>query len=150
MSSAPGHLDDLNRAILAQLQEDGRRSYAAIAKAVGLSEAAVRQRVQRLLDSGVLHVVAIPNPAALGLSRQATLQIGVSGPTRQVAETIARMPEVLGVVIAAGPIDLLVHVACENDEDLLAFTETVRGLPGVTSTATLVHLAGFPGPVLGS
>ncbi len=151
MSTTPGagHLDDLNRAIIAQLREDGRRSYASIAKTVGLSEAAVRQRVQRLLDSDVLRIVAIPNSAALGLSRQASVQVSVSGPSRQVAETITRMPEVLSVVVAAGPIDLLVHVACENDEQLLDFTETVRALPGVTGTSTLVHLLDLPGPMPG-
>ena len=46
-------LDDVSKQIIEQLQQDGRRSYAAIGKAVGLSEAAVRQRVQRLVDVGV-------------------------------------------------------------------------------------------------
>ena len=60
-------LDDVSKAIIEQLQEDGRRPYAAIGKAVGLSEAAVRQRVQRLLDAGVMQIVAVTDPLHGGL-----------------------------------------------------------------------------------
>ena len=64
-------LDDVSRAIIEQLQEDGRRPYARIATAVGLSEAAVRQRVQRLLDAGVMQIVAVTDPLQLGFAREA-------------------------------------------------------------------------------
>src|SRR5437763_11926553 len=67
--------DDLSKEIIEQLQQDGRRSYAAIGKAVGLSEAAVRQRVQRLLDSGVMQIVGVTDPLMLGFSRQAMIAI---------------------------------------------------------------------------
>ena len=71
-------LDDISRAIIEQLQEDGRRPYARIAAAVGLSEAAVRQRVQRLLDAGVMQIVAVTDPLQVGFSRQA--MVGVRDP----------------------------------------------------------------------
>ena len=57
-----GQLDDVSKAIIEQLQQDGRRSYAAIGKQAGLSEAAVRQRVQRLTEQGVMQVVAVTDP----------------------------------------------------------------------------------------
>ena len=77
MDSAPGNhsVDDISKAIIEQLQEDGRRSYAAIGKAVGLSEAAVRQRVQKLTDSGIVQIVAVTDPLQLGFPRQAMLGI---------------------------------------------------------------------------
>ena len=66
-------LDEVSKAIIEQLQEDGRRPYAAIGKAVGLSEAAVRQRVQRLLDAGVMQIVAVTDPLQVGFRRQAMI-----------------------------------------------------------------------------
>ena len=76
-------LDDVNKAIIEQLQEDGRRSYAAMAQAVGLSEAAVRQRVQRLLDAGIMQIVAVTDPLRVGFKRQAMIGVRVSGDTRE-------------------------------------------------------------------
>src|SRR6478609_12062542 len=73
-------LDEVSKAIIEQLQQDGRRSYAAIGKVVGLSEAAVRQRVQRLIDGGVMQVVAVTDPLELGFARQAMVGIRVVGP----------------------------------------------------------------------
>ena len=92
--SKPVQLDDVSKAIIEQLQDDGRRSYAEIGKAVGLSEAAVRQRVQKLTDSGVMQVVAVTDPMQLGFYRQAMIGIRVSGDTTSVAETLSRIPAV--------------------------------------------------------
>ena len=72
-------LDAVSLAIIEQLQEDGRRPYAAIGKAVGLSEAAVRQRVQKLLDQGVMQIVAVTDPLTVGFRRQAMVGINVEG-----------------------------------------------------------------------
>ena len=63
VNSAPGALDSLDRKIITRLQRDGRRAYGAIAEEIGLSEAAVRRRVQRLKDSGVMQIVAITDPS---------------------------------------------------------------------------------------
>src|SRR3954451_9386494 len=87
-------LDDVNRAIVEQLQADGRRSYAAIAQAVGLSEAAVRQRVNRLLESGVMQIAAVTDPLTVGFRRQAMVGIRTEGDQRIVAERLAKLPEV--------------------------------------------------------
>jgi len=77
--SPGGSLDDVSKAIIEHLQTDGRRSYAAIAKSVGLSEAAVRARVQRLLDSEVMQIVAVTDPLQIGFTRQAMVGIRAEG-----------------------------------------------------------------------
>ena len=115
----PVQLDDVSKAIIEQLQEDGRRSYAEIGKAVGLSEAAVRQRVQKLTDAGAMQVVAVTDPMQLGFYRQAMIGIRASGDTREVAEAVAAIPAVDYVVLTAGSFDLLAEVVCEDDEDLI-------------------------------
>jgi Lrp/AsnC family transcriptional regulator for asnA, asnC and gidA len=134
-------LDDVSKAIIEQLQEDGRRAYASIGKAVGLSEAAVRQRVQRLLDSGVMQIVAVTDPLQVGFPRQALIGISVEGDVEEVADQIAEMPEVDYVVITAGSFDLLIEVVCENDDHLLELiSKRIRGLAGVRTTETFVYL----------
>ncbi len=139
MSGIP--LDDINKAIIAQLQADGRRSYAAIASSVGLSEAAVRQRVQRLTDAGVMQIVAVTDPMQLGFARQAMIGIRVRGPIEPVADQLAALEEIDYVVVTAGQYDILVEAVCESDEHLLqVLSEKIRGLEGVDSTDTFVYL----------
>src|SRR6266536_3164284 len=112
------HLDEVSRRIIEQLQQDGRRSYAAIAKVVGLSEAAVRQRVQKLLDAGVMEIVAVTDPLRVGFRRQAMIGLKAEGDLLQIADKLAAVPEVDYVVLCAGSFDLLVELVCEDDEDL--------------------------------
>jgi Lrp/AsnC family transcriptional regulator, regulator for asnA, asnC and gidA len=134
-------LDDVNKAIITQLQTDGRRSYAAIAAAVGLSEAAVRQRVQRLLDAGVMQVVAVTDPMQVGFARQAMIGVNAEGDLRDVADKLSALPEVDYVVITAGSFDILVEVVCEDDEHLLSLlNDSIRSVPGVQNTETFVYL----------
>lgn len=133
-------LDDLSKAIIEQLQQEGRRSYAAIGKAVGLSEAAVRQRVQRLVEVGAMQIVAVTDPMTLGFSRQAMVGVRCSGDLDRVAVDLASMEEIDYVVITAGSFDLLIEVVCENDDQLLDILGRVRGIPSVTGTETFVYL----------
>lgn len=138
---ASSMLDDVNKAIITQLQSDGRRSYAAIATAVGLSEAAVRQRVQRLLDAGVMQVVAVTDPMQVGFARQAMIGVNAEGDLRDVADKLSALPEVDYVVITAGSFDILVEVVCEDDEHLLSLlNDSIRSVPGVQNTETFVYL----------
>ncbi|SMH34843.1 transcriptional regulator, AsnC family [Rathayibacter oskolensis] len=137
----PIQLDDVSKAIIEQLQADGRRSYAEIGKAVGLSEAAVRQRVQKLTESGVMQIVAVTDPMQLGFYRQAMIGVRVTGDTRDVADRLAAIPAVDYVVLTAGTFDILAEVVCENDDDLIALlNQEIRSLPGVLSTETFVYL----------
>lgn len=134
-------LDETSKAIIEQLQRDGRRSYAEIGKAVGLSEAAVRQRVQKLTDAGVMQIVAVTDPMRLGFSRQAMLGIRVSGDTRIVADLLAEMPEISYVVLSAGSFDIMAEVVCEDDEGLIELlNEKIRGIEGVSSTESFLYL----------
>ena len=135
------HLDDVNKLIIEQLQQDGRRSYAAIGKEVGLSEAAVRQRVQRLIDGGVMQVVAVTDPLELGFARQAMIGVRTSGPVEPIADELGELDEVDYIVITAGSYDLLVEVVAESDEDLLTLVSSkIRAIEGVTSTETFMYL----------
>jgi Lrp/AsnC family transcriptional regulator for asnA, asnC and gidA len=134
-------LDDVNKRIIEHLQRDGRTSYAALAKTIGLSEAAVRQRVQRLLDGGMMQIVAVTDPLMLGFARQAMVGVKVSGDLRKAAESLAAIPEVDYVVICAGGYDLLVELVCTDDEHLLhLLNDAIRTVPGVTATETFMYL----------
>ncbi|TNC31041.1 Lrp/AsnC family transcriptional regulator [Mumia zhuanghuii] len=134
-------LDDVSKRIIAQLQVDGRRSYAAIGKAVGLSEAAVRQRVQKLTDAGVIQIVAVTDPLELGFARQAMVGICVDGDVFAVTDALAEIPELDYLVITTGRFDVLAEIVCESDDDLLdVITNKVRAIPAVTNTETFVYL----------
>lgn len=133
-------LDETSKRIIEQLQEDGRRSYAAIGKAVGLSEAAVRQRVQRLLDTGVMQIVGVTDPMTLGFSRQTMIGIRCQGDLERVADELAAMSEIDYVVITAGSFDLLVELVAETDEHLLEILGRIRAVPSVVSTESFVYL----------
>lgn len=137
----PPVLDAVSKAIIEQLQEDGRRSYAEIGKAVGLSEAAVRQRVQKLSESGVMQVVAVTDPMQLGFARQAMIGLRVTGDTMHVAEALGEIDEIDYVVLTAGSFDLLAEIVCEDDETLIELlNQRIRNIEGVVGTETFVYL----------
>ena len=139
--SARPQLDDVSLAIIDQLQQDGRRPSAAIGKVVGLSEAAVRQRVQRLQETGVMQIVAaVVDPLQLGFARAAMLGVRVSGPTEPVADALCELDEVIYVVVTAGSIDIVAEVVARSDSDLLTISDKIRRIPGVLSTETFVYL----------
>jgi Lrp/AsnC family transcriptional regulator for asnA, asnC and gidA len=134
-------VDDTSRAIIRELQEDGRRPYASIGKAVGLSEAAVRQRVQKLVDSGVMQVVAVTDPMQIGFARQAMIAISVSGDVEKVADELAAITEVDYIVVTAGSFDLLAEIVVQDDEHLLNLVNgRIRAILGVTRTETFLYL----------
>jgi Lrp/AsnC family transcriptional regulator, regulator for asnA, asnC and gidA len=137
---SPPHLDDVSKGIIEQLQKDGRMPYATIGKAVGLSEAAARQRVQRLVDAGVMQIVAVTDPLTLGFRRQTMIGIRCVGDLERVADLLADMAEIDYVVITAGSFDLLAEVVCEDDDQLLEIISRVRTIPSVTTTETFVYL----------
>jgi Lrp/AsnC family transcriptional regulator for asnA, asnC and gidA len=134
-------LDRTNRAIIEALQLDGRRPFAQIATEVGLSEAAVRRRVNQLRDRGVMEIVAVTDPLQLGFTRQALVGIKVEGDVRQVAAKIVPLPEVDYVVMCAGSFDILVELVCEDDDRLLhVLNDSIRSIPGVSGTETFMYL----------
>jgi Lrp/AsnC family transcriptional regulator for asnA, asnC and gidA len=134
-------LDDTSRAIIAELQQDGRRAYSAIGKSVGLSEAAVRSRVQRLTESGILQVVGVTDPLQLGFARQAMLGVRVAGDVEPVADRLSTLEDVDYVVVTAGSFDLLVEVVCRDDDHLLdVVNRQVRAMPDVLSAEIFLYL----------
>ncbi|SDR75897.1 Lrp/AsnC family transcriptional regulator [Agrococcus carbonis] len=134
-------LDDTDKAIVQALQRDGRAPYAAIADAVGLSETAVRNRVKRLTEAGVMQIVAVTDPGQLGFARQAMIGVRADGDLEVVAAALAALPEVDYVVITAGSYDVLAEVVCVDDAHLLELVSTrIRSVPGVRQTDTLMYL----------
>jgi len=134
-------VDEVSRSIIEQLQADGRRPYATIGKAVGLSEAAVRQRVQRLTEAGVMQIVAVADPASLGFSRSAMVGIKVDGDLERVADLLEEIPEIDYLVISAGSFDLLAELVVTDDAELLDIINgRIRAIDGVRATETFVYL----------
>ena len=132
-------LDEQNRAIIGALQHDGRRPYADIAKEVGLSEAAVRQRVKKLTSNGTLQIVAVTDQLQMGFRRPAMLAVTIDGNTSPVIERLVQMPEVDYLVATAGSIDLLAEVVAVDDTDLYRIVNQIRSIPGVRGCETHVY-----------
>jgi len=134
-------IDEVDKGLIEALQRDGRLPYTKLGREVGLSEAATRQRVQRLVDSGVMQIVAVTDPLMLGFERMAMVGLKVTGDLREVANTISEIPEIDYVVIVGGSFDLLMEVVCEDDEGLLSLlNDRVRAIPGVIETEVFAYL----------
>ena len=128
-------LDDVDKAIIRELQVDGRMAYAQLSPKVGLSQAAVRQRVNRLLERGVFQIVAVSDPLSLGLPTQAMVGITVTGDVRGVAATVAAMGESEYVLITTGRYDVLAELLCTDNDALLELVnDRIRVIDGVAST----------------
>lgn len=139
--TSPSGLDDIDRRIVELLQVDGRRPYGAIAEDVGLSEAAVRRRVQRLRDAGVMQIVAITDPLQLGYGREALVGIRVHGDVRLVADKIASIEEANYVVMTAGSFDIIAELIAVDDDALVhLLNDSIRSIPGVTEVETFLYL----------
>ncbi len=137
-------LDDVDRAIITQLQVDGRLPYSKLGPLVGLSEAAVRQRVQRLTERGLMQVVAVTDPLVLRDSTMALVGLRVQGDSREVAEQLSALPESIYVVAVAGTFDIIVELVCDSREELLAvLNDKIRAIPGVTATESFMYLSLF-------
>ena len=144
-TSVPRTAEDvsaLDKRIIEHLQADGRRPFTQIAVELGVSEAAVRARTNRLIERGILQVVGVTDPLKLGFHQMAMIGIRCqSDKLIEVAEQLAAMPEVDYVVITAGTYDLLIETVCEDNDALLTFlAERLRAIDGVRETETFVYL----------
>jgi Lrp/AsnC family transcriptional regulator for asnA, asnC and gidA len=115
--------DQLNRAIVRLLQDDGRLPFKTIAETLGVSEGTVRNRVAWMKRAGMLRIVAVADPTAMDYRADAMLGVKVApGSTpAKVAERLAVHPEVVYILWVSGRYDLLVEIVCESEEDFLAF-----------------------------
>ena len=133
-------IDALSKKIIEQLQEDGRRAYATIGKAVGLSEAAVRQRVQKLIENNVMQIVAVTDPLQTGFDREALIGVNVNGDIDGVADALSEMAVVDYVVITAGSFDIICEILATDNDHLLEILAAIRAIPGVRTTETFMYL----------
>jgi Lrp/AsnC family transcriptional regulator for asnA, asnC and gidA len=134
-------LDATDKAIIEALQVDGRLPYSELGPMVGLSQAAVRQRVKRLLDAGVMQVVAVTDPASLGFGLQALIGITVEGDIRAVADALAEVDEIDYVVVTTGRFDVFAEVVCVDTTSLLDLVnEGIRSIAGVRTTEVFTYL----------
>jgi Lrp/AsnC family transcriptional regulator for asnA, asnC and gidA len=135
------NLDEKAKRIIELLQADGRMSYSAIAKDVGLSEAAVRHRVQKLIEGGVVQIVAVTDALQMGFARQAMIGIKVTGNVQNVAAELGTMEELDYIVITTGRFDILAEMVAESDDDLLDIvSRRMSAISGVVTTETFVYL----------
>lgn len=142
ISRTDDQVSPIDRQIIERLQADGRRPYTQIAAELGMSEAAVRARVNRLVNDGVLRVVAVVDPPRLGYGLLATIGVNCDAARLlDIADEVAALPEAVRVVVTAGTFDLLVEAACANHEALLELVSQRLGtIEGVQALSTFVYL----------
>jgi Lrp/AsnC family transcriptional regulator, regulator for asnA, asnC and gidA len=135
-------LDDLDKAIIRCLQLDGRRPYAQIGRELKVPEATVRQRAERLISRGVVQVVGVTDPLAMGFQQPALIGIKVdAAKLEEIATKIAELDEVTYLVVTAGRFDLMCEVVCADNEHLMrVLTEDLAKIRGIRSTETMVEL----------
>lgn len=141
MAKSP-KVDEVDIAIIRKLQADGRRPYAEIAAELGLSPSTVQQRANRLIDSKLLQLTAVTDPMTLGISVMATVAIKADGTMlREAAAEIAKFSEVGYVAICTGPYDILIEVACKDNDHLLDFiSDKLAEVEGVREIETFLYL----------
>ena len=140
MNAAAVKLDPVNRRIIEILQREGRCPFTVIARELGVSEAAVRARVARLTEAGVMDVVAVTNPLMLGFEVMALVGVQANSDIQAVARVVSDWPETSYIVITSGSYDLLVEVVCEHNRHLLETVQRLREIDGVKSTETFMYL----------
>jgi Lrp/AsnC family transcriptional regulator for asnA, asnC and gidA len=133
-------LDVTDRHIIESLQRDGRRAYTVLAREVGISEAAVRARVRKLTEAGVIDVVAVTNPLMVGFDVMAMVGIQANSNLEQIADAVSAWDETSYVVILSGSFDLMVEIVCVDNQHLLKVVQRLRQVPGVKSTETFMYL----------
>ena len=138
--SRPRNVDAVDKSIIEALQKNGREPFRRIAAEVGVSEATIRARYQRLCADNILQVTGVTNPLGLGFESQAMVGIRTSGSPDPVAEAIAQWDEAGYVVVTAGQFDILVELVCGDRRQLLALTNRIRALEGVASTESFLYL----------
>jgi Lrp/AsnC family transcriptional regulator for asnA, asnC and gidA len=146
-------MDDLDRAIIRELEDDGRRALREIGRSVGASEATIRARVKRLQDLGILRIVAFADPRSLGDSQLNLAFLSVEpGRHDEVVTTLVELPEVTYVSSLMGRADICLEISTRDNEDLWRFLrEKVNPVPGVTRVETMavmeVHKLRYTTPV---
>ncbi len=137
-----GRLDNIDQHIIEAMRKDGREAFAQIAEQLNVSPGMIRQRYNRLVELGYLKVVAVTNPLMMGMRTLALIGIRTDGRKMlQVAENVAKLREVVYLVIVSGRYDIMAEVFCKDDEDMLKFlTERLAKVDGIRETETFMHM----------
>jgi len=138
----PSRLDNIDQHIIEAMRKDGREAFAQIAEQLNVSPGMIRQRYNRLVELGYLKVVAVTNPLMMGMRSMALIGIRTDGRKMlQVAENVAKIKEVVYLVIVSGRYDIMAEVFCKDDEDMLKFlTEKLAKVDGIRETETFMHM----------
>ena len=141
-SGQSGRLDNIDQHIIEAMRRDGREAFAQIAEQLNVSPGMIRQRYNRLVELGYLKVVAVTNPLMMGMRTMALIGIRTDGRKMlQVAENVAKLNEVVYLVIVSGRYDIMAEVFCKDDEDMLKFlTEKLAKVDGIRETETFMHM----------
>ncbi len=136
------NLDQIDRQIIAALQKDGREAFAQIAERLNVSPGMIRTRYNRLVELGVLRVVAITNPLRMGYSTMALIGIKAEGGRlMEVANRVAALDEVIYLIVVSGAYDIIAEVVCRDQDDLLQFlTGRLYKIEGIRETESFMHL----------
>jgi Lrp/AsnC family transcriptional regulator, regulator for asnA, asnC and gidA len=135
-------LDPTDREIIRALQHNGRTSNTEIGRALGLTETTIRKRIARLVDDGLVHIVAVPTPAAVGVTLSAIIGISVNlGDLDAVSQAVSELAEVRYVGVSTGRYDIILEAFFNDSGHLLAFvSQQLGGLPGVSGVETSIIL----------
>jgi Lrp/AsnC family transcriptional regulator, regulator for asnA, asnC and gidA len=133
-------LDAIDRQIIESLQREGRTPFTVLSRDLGISEAAVRARVRKLTDAGVIDVVAVTNPLMVGFDVMAMVGVQADSNLEELAATVSEWDETSYVVILSGSFDLMVEIVCSDNQHLLKLVQRLRQVPGVKSTETFMYL----------
>lgn len=135
-------LDAIDLQIIDALQKDGREAFAQIAEQLGVSPGMIRMRYNRLVEKGILRVVAITNPLQMGFKMMAMIGIKAEGGMLlEVANQIAALDEVIYLILVSGSYDIFAEIICRNQDDVLRFlTERLYKIDGIRESETFIHL----------
>ena len=135
-------LDEIDRQIIAILQQDGRAPFAQIAGKLHVSAGMIRLRYNRLVEMGVLRVLAITNPLRIGYQTMALIGIKADGDKLlEVADKVAALDEVIYLIVVSGAYDIIAEIVCRDKDHLLQFlTERLYKIEGVRESESFMHL----------
>ena len=134
-------IDELDRGILKYISKDGRMSFTEIAAGLNVSEKTVRLRYKNLLDNGVMEVVGVVNPVALGIKSGAIIQLKVTPQSLNLAiEALREFREIRYITMTTGPYSLLAQIAVPGQDDITAVIQKINELPYITEMNTIIQL----------
>ncbi len=133
-------IDDIDRELIRNLQIDGRTPYSQLAGLVGLSDGATRQRVNRLVSTGVINIVAVTDPGKLGVGFQALLGITAEDDVRKIAAKVSSHEAVVYAVMTAGRFDLIAEIITRDTPAFMEVSNTIRTMPGIRTVEAMPYL----------